>query len=89
MDPRFSLKQYPRVDTVYKSKSSLNFETIQANVYENRKKSPLEEGYRWICHLLIGFSVGVIAFYMTLMEEFLIKLKGKHIQFLLNHGVTV
>ena len=58
-------------------------------MYANRKKSPLEEGYRWVCHLVIGLAVGVIAFYMTLMEEFLIKLKGKHIQFLLTHGVSV
>lgn len=48
-------------------------------MYANRKKNPLEEGYRWLVHLIIGVGVGLIAFYMTLMEEFLIKLKGKHI----------
>ena len=79
MDPRFSLKVYPRVDTVYKSKHSLDFTTIHSNVYVNRKKVRLEEGFRWLLHGLIGFTVGVIAFYMTLVEEYLVDIKKHYV----------
>ena len=69
MDPRFSLKQYPRKDKVYQIKSSYNFETIKARVYLTRKKNKLEELYRWLIHALIGFFVGLIAFLMGYAEE--------------------
>lgn len=71
MDPRFSLKKYPRVDVIYKTKSSLDFMMISSNVYENRKKNKLESGVRWVIHFIIAFVVGAIAFYMDIFEEYL------------------
>jgi chloride channel 7 len=70
MDPRFSLKQYPRADTAYKAKSSYNFEAIKARVYMDRKTSRLEPFTRWLIHGLIGILVGSIAFFMFVVEEF-------------------
>ena len=89
MDPRFSLKVYPRKDTVYKTRSSLDFTTIHSNVYENRKKNKFEEGSRWLLHMLIGFSVGVIAFYMTIFEESVFNYKKEGVQTLLTDGKDV
>ena len=76
MDPRFSIKQYPRIDKVYEGKSSLNFECLNSKVYLERKHSKFEEGYRWLVHLLMGLMIGVIAFIMTLFEDVLINLHG-------------
>ena len=56
-----------------------DFTTINSNVYANRKKVRLEEGFRWILHGLIGFTVGVIAFYMTLIEESLVDMKKHYV----------
>lgn len=89
MDPRFSLKIYPRKDQIYKTKSSLNFETISANVYMNRKHSALEGLWRWVLHFVIGVVTGTIAYYMTRFEDGLIKLQGQTVQVTLNNGHSV
>ena len=89
MDPRFSLKRYPRVDRVYELKSSFNFEAMNAKVYLDRKRGKFEEGSRWLVHLLIGIVVGIIAFFMTLFEDELVKLHGNVVQMMLDNGRTV
>ena len=80
MDPRFSLKQYPRKDVVYKVKGSYNFETIRSKVYLARKPSPLEEMYRWLVHGAIGVFVGSIAFFMAIVEEAFAKYHAEETQ---------
>ena len=84
MDPRFSLKVYPRKDVVYKTKSSYNFETIRAKVYLDRKTSRRQDFYRWLIHAIIGFLVGIIAFIMAYMEEALALLRSNITQNMLN-----
>lgn len=84
MDPRYSLKKYPRADNLYKSKSSLDFQLISANVYVNRKKNKGESAARWIIHLIIGLVIGIIAFYMSIMEEELIDIKKEYTQKLID-----
>ena len=49
----------------------------------------MEEGYRWVIHFIIGFGVGVIAFYMTLIEEFLIKQKSEYTMSLLVDDISI
>ena len=77
MDPRFSLKVYPRKDVAFKAKSSYNFETIRASVYLKRDTSRLQDFNRWVIHAIIGLLVGVIAFIMAFMEEELAKLRSE------------
>jgi len=69
MDPRFSLKLYPRKDNVYKGKPSLDFVAIGARVYIDRRKGKCEGFNRWVIHAIIGIVVGTIAFGMGFVEE--------------------
>jgi hypothetical protein len=89
MDPRYSLKQYPRKDVAYKAKSSYNFETIRAKVYLARKPSPLEELYRWLIHGAIGVFVGSIAFFMSIVEEAFALYHAEHTQEMLTEGLPL
>ena len=38
MDPRRSMQEYPRKDTYYRTKSSLNFETIRSKIFLQREE---------------------------------------------------
>ena len=71
MDPRFSLKVYPRKDKLFQIKSSYTFDSIKSRVYEERKdsKKGWEELNRWFVHGIIGFMLGGIAWSMGFCEE--------------------
>lgn len=89
MDPRFSLKIYPRKDVVYKGKASLDFAAIGAKVYMDRKKGKCEGFNRWLIHGIIGIVVGTIAFAMGFAEENLANFHARYTQKLLNEGYVV
>lgn len=72
MDPRQSFKIYPRIDLDYQKKQSLNFDMMSSEVFLNRPGDKGQEGWKWFALLLIGFSMGMIAFGMSSLEEFLI-----------------
>jgi H+/Cl- antiporter ClcA len=85
MDPRFSIKHYPRKDTVYRIKSSYNFETIKARVYINRLKGHYEWVTAWGVHALIGVLIGSIAFLMGISEEHIADYHAEEAQHLIEH----
>ena len=90
MDPRFSLRQYPRVDNVYKSKSSYNFESINSKVYLKRPYNNTEEAVkRWLIHVIIGFFVGVIAFCMSCLEEWITEFHSSTTQSIITSGTNL
>jgi H+/Cl- antiporter ClcA len=89
MDPRFSLKVYPRKDQVYKTKSSYNFEVINSRVYVNRKKAGHEEVIKWSIHALIGLLMGTIGFLMSVSEEFFAKIHAETTQHLLENSKSI
>lgn len=68
MDPRKSFQSYPRKDNIYTHKSSLNFDMMRSRIFEDRNVKATE-AYIWIAHALIGFLVGTIAFFLTLLED--------------------
>ena len=65
MDPRASLKMYPRMDNFFESKKSYNFDATRSKVYEDRKEPGSLEGSRWLAFFLIGLITGTIAFMMS------------------------
>jgi len=71
MDPRTSLKIYPRLDNIFKSKSSFNYDMMRTKIFEERPKKN-EELVLWTAHGLIGIFVGFIAFCMHVVEDELI-----------------
>jgi len=87
MDPRYSLKVYPRNDVAFKAKGSYNFETIRSKIYLNRKKDKLEELYRWLVHGVIGVIVGTIAFFMAIVEDETAIYRAEHTQHMITTAV--
>jgi hypothetical protein len=65
MDPKKSFGVYPRFDTEYKKKSSLNFDMFKSEIFLNRKISLKVNYCRWFALFLIGVFMGAIAFGMS------------------------
>jgi hypothetical protein len=72
MDPRTSLHIYPRFDSDYRKKKSLNFDNMKAEIFFNRKETKYVRCAQWFAYFLIGVITGVFAFLMSLLEEWLL-----------------
>jgi len=83
MHPRDSFSIYPRLDNLYKKKTSFNFDMLRAKVFE-RKAEKCENAWIWFTHALIGISVGTIAFVMAFVEDHLIIEKAHFTQYLID-----
>lgn len=75
MDPRASLKIYPRMDNYFETKHSFNFDAVRARVYQERKEPKSLEGKRWLAFFLIGVITGAIAFVMSQIEDNIVEWK--------------
>ena len=76
MNPRHSLKVYPRLDQGYKVKKSLNFDLMKSNLFVSRGEPEMAKLWRWIAYALIGLITGCIAFLMALAEDEAVKLRN-------------
>ena len=76
MDPRRSLGEYPRKDTYYRTKSSLNFDIIRSKIFLHRETGKCDRFNRWLAHGALGVSTGTVAFVMATCEDFLIDKKA-------------
>jgi len=77
MDPRSSIALYPRFDQEYIKKRSLNFDMMKSEVFVKRQWTKSVEAARWVCYFLIGFFTGIVAFLMSLLEEYLLDTRMK------------
>jgi chloride channel 7 len=65
---------FPRKDNIFKKKESLPFDEINSLVWQDRPfQKRKEQTKTWLAHFLVGISVGVVAFLMTSMEEYINK----------------
>ena len=69
MNIRSTMKIYPRPDTYYRNKSSLDFDMMKTKIMEERSGSGKESMILWIAHVVVGIGMGTIAFMMTLVED--------------------
>ena len=69
MDPRFSLKTYPRKDNIFQHKKSLDFDLIRTKVYVERKRDGCEIFMEWVAFSIIGVLTGLTAAIMSNLEE--------------------
>jgi hypothetical protein len=83
MHPRRSFNKYPRVDNVYKTKSSYNFDMMRTKVFFRRRGSK-EEVWLWFAHFVTGVAVGTVAFFMSFCEDHLTRLKADTVQSLID-----
>lgn len=78
MDPRFSAKIYPRKDTVYKSKKSLNYDLVKTKIFRDREKTKLLNFLEWCAYGIVGVLVGATATIMSYLEESLTSWKKNY-----------
>ena len=69
MDPRFSLKTYPRKDNIFLHKKSLDFDLIRGKLFVERKRDNLEVIMEWVAFGIIGVLTGLTAAIMSNLEE--------------------
>ena len=69
MQPFQSLKQYPRPDKEYRSKSSLDFQRVLGNLYEKRPIDGMIQLNLWALCFLIGLGMGTLAFLLDILVE--------------------
>lgn len=76
LDGSSASQVYPRADRAYCSKSSLDFQNVRSAIYQTRPTSGLAvKASSWFAFLLIGISVGVAAFIVDLLVEYLVQWK--------------
>lgn len=76
MNPRKSLKIYPRLDKGFKAKKSLNFDMMKSLLFIERGDPDQAKLMRWISYFAIGFITGLIAFLMEIVEEYAVELRN-------------
>eukprot|EP00351_Strombidinopsis_sp_SopsisLIS2011_P003652 CAMPEP_0116876788 /NCGR_PEP_ID=MMETSP0463-20121206/8649_1 /TAXON_ID=181622 /ORGANISM="Strombidinopsis sp, Strain SopsisLIS2011" /LENGTH=195 /DNA_ID=CAMNT_0004523581 /DNA_START=54 /DNA_END=641 /DNA_ORIENTATION=- len=77
------MKEYPRTDSIYKKKQSLNFDAFRSKIYEDREGKDLTEAYRWVAHGIAGILIGAAAFFISYLEDGIIEWKSEKTQELL------
>ena len=81
MDPSKSEKTYPRKDKTFQKYQSLDFWESKSKIFERheimtKKLHPVRtEVELWIVFFLIGVFVGIIAFMLALLEEYVTEIK--------------
>jgi chloride channel 7 len=88
MNPRHSLKIYPRVDQGYKAKKSLNFDMMRSAVFIARGDPDKAKFWRWVCYILIGFLTGIIAFLMEQLEEYMVEWRNDIVSIIIEKYAT-
>lgn len=65
-------KVYPRPDTYYRNKHSLNFDMMRTKIFMERKSSGASI---WWVHCVCGFAMGFVGFTLTWLETTIIDWK--------------
>ena len=68
MNPTATLKLYPRPDTQFRTKCSLDFDMMRAKIITNRSSKGAGM-MLWCSHVLCGFLMGVLAFMLSVCED--------------------
>ena len=79
MLPRRSFKEYPRPDSVYKHKSSFNFDMMRTRIFVNRRKT-FTDMYLWLAHGILGIIMATITFSLTFVEDKSAEFKSEFVQ---------
>ena len=73
MDPRTSVQLYPRIDEKFRKKHSFNFDMMKSKIFLDRAEPFSISIWRWVVYFFIGFFTGVLAFFMSWVEDALIE----------------
>ena len=86
-----SLKKiYPRVDKEYRSKTSLDFENTRSNISQTRPTGTLWLRLAsWFVFLMLGVLVGVTAFVIDVLVEYLVLYKWEITEIIFKGSVSM
>ena len=70
---RDSMACYPRVDTKFKGKKSINFDMMRSNIYTDRDTPKYLSLWKWVAYFFIGVCTGIVAFLMEQIEQSLVR----------------
>ncbi len=60
MDPRLSIKVYPRLDQKYKLKGSLNYDLLRTKIFREQEPPKQLLLLTYVIYALIAFSTAVV-----------------------------
>ena len=69
MDMRNTMQMYPRLDTYFRDKSSLDFDMMRSKIILERRGGGKESLILWLSHVVVGVLMGFIAFMLTYVED--------------------
>jgi hypothetical protein len=78
MNPRMTLKVYPRPDTFYRGKSSFNFDAMRSKIMLERDRSK-EVIYLWLAHAICGIIIAPIGFFVMSCENIITEQKTHYL----------
>ena len=84
MMSRNTVGKYPRFDTMYKTKSSLDFDLMKTKIMGDRKKDGLAGYSLWTAHIVCGFMMGVVGWIYTWLENNIVLLRVSGVQEIIN-----
>lgn len=80
--------EFPRKDNVYKKKEALPYDEADSLVWRRAFKNDWKENLLvWSIYILGGMGVGVTAFSMSKLEEFLVNSNRKLLQFIIDSNI--
>lgn len=80
MDPKRSVNVYPRIDEKFKKKKSYNFDMMKTNIMMDREEQATVEICKWFAYALIGIFTGILAFLMSLLEDYIVESRSKIVE---------
>lgn len=84
MNVRATMKIYPRPDTYYRNKHSLDFDMMRSKIFIDRPNMGNEAVVLWLAHVLCGFLMGVLGFTLTWLEDELTAWRADKVQTLID-----
>jgi len=82
-------KSYPRVDKEYRLKNSLDFQNVRSNIYSTRPDGMTVKMSSWLAFFLIGLFVGVAAFLIDVLVEYLVEWKWQITEIVFKFSLTL
>jgi chloride channel 7 len=84
MNVRATMEMYPRQDTYYRQKHSLDFDMMRSKIMIERPDNGQENIALWGAHVLCGVLIGVLAFMLTWLEDEITKYRAEGVQYFIN-----
>ena len=85
MNVRATMQLYPRPDTYYKNKHSLDFDMMRSKIMIERGGEGSENLALWLAHGVCGALIGVLAFMLTWLEDEITKFRSETMQTIIDN----